>query len=165
VASTENIISGADLTFNDLQTSNTIAAIRRIEATSPISAEKIAEIIPKRIKSFTPFMRFILNTNCTNMRKTPNSLTTATEIIIPIKKRITSRDANLMKLSISTLLVKNKIPLPRKTRLTLKSQKHNVPSIEKRNTKIVSDWADVKPLENPKKARVPEMAVKSRILM
>lgn len=51
-------------------------------------------------------------------------------IIIPIKNRMTSSDANLIRCSRSIVLVIIRIAVPRNAKLNRKLQKKSVPSIE-----------------------------------
>jgi len=68
-----------------------------------------------------------------------------------------------MKFSRSTLRVRNKTPLPRKTRLTLRSQKNNVPKMENKNMKITNDCLRVKPFRKQRMANRPDISDKISI--
>ncbi|MCG2704564.1 MAG: hypothetical protein L6309_00620 [Candidatus Omnitrophica bacterium] len=83
---------------------------------------------------------------------------------MPIRKRITSKEAYWIKVFRSTLRVKNKIPLPTKTRLTLTSQKNKVPKIEDKNIKRTNDCLAVKPFLEDPNASKPAMAKSSMAL-
>jgi len=164
VVKTENMTRGAAFTFKDLHISNIIAVISRIDATSPMSADRTAEIMPKRTKRAIPLMHFILNMADIKRWKMPVSLIAPITIMIPIKKSITSREANFMKFSKSTLRVRNKTPLPRKTRLTLRSQKNKVPKMEDENMNRTNDCLRAKPFLKQIIASRPDITDKIIIL-
>ena len=72
-----------------------------------------------------------------------------TIIIMAMRKRITSREANLIKFSRFTARMRISTQLPINTKLNLKSQKKSVPKIEREKMAITKDCIRERPIRYP----------------
>ena len=90
------------------------------------------------IKNLSELRFFIRRIRPISQAKNPESFKSPTRIIIPTKKRITSKEANLTTFSRSIALLIKRIETPINAKLKRKSQKNRVPNIEALNIEIDS---------------------------
>jgi len=96
----------------------------------------ITEIITTNLTAVIFLIRSI---SWTIQAKNPASLRSPTKTIIPTKKSITSKEANLITFSMLVVLVIKRTDVPKKTNPRRKSQKKSVPKTETENMDMAVD--------------------------
>jgi hypothetical protein len=116
------------------------ATIKIIEVTSSTTHDKSAEM--SAIKTSNLFaVRFLTRRiKLTIQAKKPVSFNRPTITIIPMRKRITSREENFITLSKSMVWVINSMEVPRKAKVRRKLQKNRVPNTEVQNIEMAVAW-------------------------
>lgn len=79
-----------------------------------------------------------------------------------MRKRRTSKEANLLNWSIFTAPMDTKIPVPIKTKLNQKSQKNRVPVIDIEKIEIMIDYFAESPKKLPKKPKTQKIMTNKR---
>jgi len=147
VAMTQEITNGPGLISIRSQIFKITIVIMMMDVTSSIKPEKRAETIINITNIFLPVNLCTRKTRVMSQVKNPASFIMATIIIIDIKNKMTSKEANLIKLSISTAPIRKKRPLPTKTKLKRKFQKNKVPIIDMEKIATMRDCFGEKPIK------------------
>src|SRR3989338_2511239 len=101
-----------------------------IDVTSSAAQANKAEMTEIEIRNLLAVRFLMRNIKLTSQAKSPESFKRPIKTIIPIKKRITSKDADFIKLSKSIVRVTKSRDVPKKAKLKRKSQKKSVPNME-----------------------------------
>jgi hypothetical protein len=131
----------------------TAATTKIIEVTSSTTQAKSAEMIEIKIRNLRAVSFLTRSIKPISQAKKPVSFKNPIRTIIPTRKRITSKEENLMICSKSIVLVTKRIDVPKKAKLKRKSQKKSVPKIEAVNMNMAVAWCVVNPpsaLKSPK---------------
>ena len=110
-----------------------------MEVTSSTAQASSAEIKETEIRNLVAVKFLTRKIKLISQAKKPDSLRSPTKTIMPTKNRITSKEANLIKCSMSTVLVTNKTAIPKKAMAKRKSQNKSVArtDAEKIDTEII----------------------------
>jgi hypothetical protein len=111
-----------------------------MEVTSSTAQDNSAEMTETNIRNLLAVRFLIRRIRLTIQAKNPASFKSPTRTIIPIRKRITSKDENFTTLSKSIVWVIKSIDVPRKAKVKRKLQNNNVPNMETKNMATAIDW-------------------------